>query len=129
MGSKYARYIQCYERIAYKRTMWKYYAVSNSNAGQKALRNLGFSSREHVGTLHPLHLIAEQMYSWRHRIPRNNESLPVVSAVFDPYQACIVAPDHILLGHFRDCANFILDVLTPVGKRLFVEKQAIRLLR
>ena len=126
---KYGKHLRTHEHCACKRTIWKYNALTDSDASESSLKKLGFSSREQLGTRQPLHIIAEQVYSWRFRIPKTNESLPVVSAQIDPYQSCIIAPDHVLVGYFRDCSSMILEMLHPAHKRLKVEQVALKLLR
>ncbi len=51
------------------------------------------------------------LFKDREIIPKTAEGTPVVSHVFDPYRACLIAPDHLLTSHFRDCVTLVLKPL------------------
>lgn len=63
------------------------------------------------------------------RIPILSNGIPVVPSSFDPYLACIIAPDHLLTGHFRDVLNVTLIVLPKKEQREIFEAAILAYVR
>ena len=116
-------------RSSRTRTMWRYKALKASGACSDELQKLGFTTRLDSPSSHPLHLISEQLISWKYRIPRDTYGKPVVSCTFDPYRSCLIAPDRVLCGHWKDIANCLLGMMKIPKKRVELEKFALNLLR
>ncbi len=55
--------------------------------------------------------LSTELFNVKESIRRTAEGASVVSHFFDPYRASLFAPDHLLTGHFRDCAALSLRLL------------------
>lgn len=65
----------------------------------------------------------------RDKIPLTSSAAPVVPYQWDPYRGCLVAPDHVLTGHFRDFMNLATRCLQSKEQRKAFNKQIIFMLR
>jgi hypothetical protein len=60
----------------------------------------------------PLHRLSEALRLARDRVPLTEHGVPVVPALFDPYQSCFVAPDHLLSGLAIDAINAVIAAVS-----------------
>jgi hypothetical protein len=82
-------------------------------------QELGFQYRlpEKIG---PLHELANALSECRTRVPVNTEGNPVVPACFDPFRACVVAPDHLFFGLSQNVITAVLSCCS-VKERNYAE--------
>ncbi len=99
-------------------------AVRDCNAQKETCRLLGMkpTTTEHDLPLHALRLAIIQA---KNRVPKTLSGTRLLSGYLDPYQACFVAPDHLLTGHFRDCINLVYKLLPNACYRTLSEKYMI----
>jgi hypothetical protein len=90
--------------------------MTSTNLSPVSLRELGLNANISEAHL-PLHRLAEALKKVSHLVPMTDQNIPVVPAVFDPYQSCFVAPDHLLSGMTKDVLNACICSVTPQVRR------------
>ena len=104
---------------AFRRTKQRTRLIRYAAQGNKEqLRQLGLKDAqlEELDSL-PLHLLSDKLEEAKNNVLRTRESLPVVSASFDPYQSSIVAPSHVLYGTAQNILNATIKSCTPDQRR------------
>ncbi len=104
-----------------RRGAYQEQSIRDCTPGPETCRLLGLKYQTgSPGTV--LHYIRSQLHSTKGCIPKTVEGQPVVPGTIDPYKACIIAPDHLLTGHARDCINIALQYLPRRASREQCEK-------
>jgi hypothetical protein len=65
----------------------------------------------------PLHEFSDALEDARSAVPLTDQGHPVVPAFFDPYQSCVVAPDHFFAGVAADLIGSPLAVSNARQRR------------
>ncbi len=103
------------------RTYFQHAAVRDCAAQAETCRLLGM--KPHLSsTAQVIHSLCGRMFNARNAIPKSSTGHPVVPHYIDPYRACLVAPDHLLTGHLRDCISLALRLLPSDFYRQSCEK-------
>ncbi len=109
------------------RGFYQHCAIRDSGAKDTTTRRLGISSSHDVQNL-PLHKIRSAMRAAHNAIPTTSTGIPLLSGYLDPYLACLIAPDHLISGHFRDCVNAAFRLLPSKTHRKASENYMMGLL-
>jgi hypothetical protein len=116
-ASRYAYTSRIHARSpSFVRTMERMKELRSTNLSPVSLRELGLNANISEAHL-PLHRLAEALNKVSHLVPVTDQNIPVVPAVFDPYQSCFVAPDHLLSGMAKDVLNACICSVTPQVRR------------
>ena len=101
------------------RSMKRTRVARSTNLSAAVLKELGLRS-EGEDEMLPLHTLAEELEKAVAvvGIPLTERGTPVVPAVFDPYQSCVVAPDHLLSNLSIDAINAVIVLVSPDVRRL-----------
>lgn len=127
LGSRYAR-SGCNGSItAFKRSFYQHTAVRDSSAESEAFRLLGMKPSRETDVL-PLHSLRQAIWNARDRIPISVSGFPILPGHLDPYHASIVAPNHLLTSHAKDCINLAFKFLPSRLSRLSCEAHMIKFL-
>ncbi len=103
------------------RTFFQHTAVRDSGARKETCRLLGMKPNLSPAVKTMLQM-CDGMFNARHSIPKTSTGHSVVPHFIDPYRGCLVAPDHLLTGHFRDCVSLALRLLPSNFYRESCEK-------
>ncbi len=109
------------------RSFYKHKAVRYSNAQRETLRLLGMKPYAPEMQL-PLHSLRSAIVLAGDRIPRYSNGSKILSSCLDPYQACYIAPNHVLTIHFKDCVNVVFKLLPVAACRSLCEQFMISFL-
>eukprot|EP00171_Calliarthron_tuberculosum_P023015 IDg23015t1 len=115
-------------KTAFARTVWKHRAIRKTNPPDLSLKKLGMGTRPNE-MQRPLYNLQHKRQicvsslgsSTNMHITRNLSNI-------DPLRASLVAPDHLLCGHFKNCLEFAFKTLPTKESRLLCEKLILRLL-
>lgn len=81
---------------------------------EASLKKVGMQSRsDNEIDGKPLLMLSKQLRDIRSSIPKTSNGLPVVSGIFDPYQSCAIAPDHLLSGVGKNTLLVAFRSLSP----------------
>ncbi len=128
VGSRYARRDYHAFSSSVCRGMYQHTAVRDCGANPENLRLLGISAKVRQNHL-PIHDLQVRMMQIRNQIPTTKGGTPIISGFLDPYRACLIAPDHLLTGHFRDCVNVAFRLLPTAKHRQSCEQFMVGLLK
>ncbi len=92
------------------RTYFQHAAVRDCAAQAETCRILGMKAQV-PSTTKVIYSLRERMFRARTAVPKTSTGQPVVPHYIDPYRACLIAPDHLLTGHLRDCISLALRLL------------------
>ncbi len=120
IGSRYTRYGSQGLSTHAGRSYYQHAALRDSEAKSETCRLLGMSPPEHKKHL-PIYALRSAMLQCRHHIP-TTRGVPILSGHLDPYVSCLIGPDHLLTGHFRDCINIAYRLLPNREYRQSVEE-------
>ncbi len=95
---------------SFGRSFYQQLAVRDCGAKEETSRLLGMKFVEDCTVL-PVHTLRTALMNIRYKIPKTDRGIPILSGHLDPYRVCLVAPDHLLTGHGRDCINLALKLL------------------
>lgn len=100
--------------MTFVRTMQRTTAARSRGLSASALKELGLKPSEEDRQL-PFHELAGALRRviLENRVPLTEHGIPVVPAVFDPYQSCLVAPDHLLSNLAIDVINAAIVSVSP----------------
>ena len=102
--------------ISFRRTRERM-AMWRSSASPEDLQRIGLKSIQNFDEEQlPLHRLSRALDSVRHKVPLTSSGMPVVPCAIDPYQGCMVAPDHVLCGVGQDVVQALLALLRPVER-------------
>ncbi len=124
VGSRYAHSLSHGLSAYAHRGVFQHRAVRDSEAKTETCRLLGMSSSDPLKPL-PLHDLRLAMISCQPHIPKTEAGAPLLSGHLDPYRSCLIGPDHLLTGHFRDCVNAAFRLLPTNEHRKSVEMYMI----
>lgn len=126
--NKYSGHHGTWLRGAWRRTVVRHRAGRLMKAPAAILRSTGVRP-----TVLPKHT---SLYEWRDallqqrsQVPKTSEGTPVVPACFETYTATVIAPDHLLSGHFNDVLRTAVCVLGTPGLRAQFEGVLLQLVR
>jgi hypothetical protein len=102
---------------AFARTLKRMKAVRSNVTSPSSMRALGIKAAVE-DSVKPLHLLSEALERIASHVPLTEYDIPVVPAVFDPYQSCFVAPDHLLSGMAIDVINACIVSVTVQVRRV-----------
>ena len=80
------------------------------------------------GSRSVLHERREKLWDNRYYIALTTNNHRVVPPFFEPFSSCMVAPDPLFSGHFRDLLTVGLNLLPP-SSRIKFEKSIIKLMK
>ncbi len=114
-------------RTALQRGFIQEQAIRDSSPGAETCRLMGLKFQpDNSATV--LHDVRSKVMSAKECIPKTAGGFSVVPCAMDPYKACVVAPDHLLTGHARDCINLGLHFLPSRSARELCEKHMLAIL-
>ncbi len=94
-------------------------AVRDCSPGPEPCRLLGMKHEETYSNS-VIHNLRQEMMVEKKSVPTSG-SIPVVPGDLDPYRASLIAPDHLLTGHLRDCINLAFRLLPSKKHRASCE--------
>ncbi len=127
LGARYAGLSPCAAQTASRRGFYQHTAVRDCKANDEACRMLGIRPASHSSKL-PLHAIRLAMEQCRSMTPCLADGTPLLPCILDPYRACLVAPDHLLTGHAKDCINLAYKLIPTRAHREACERSLKRIM-
>lgn len=127
MGSRYTRNGFNGFSSSTGRGFYQHCGVRDSSAKEETCRLLGMTPTRPNDKLQ-LHTLRSAVLASRGSIPATRGGVPILYGDLDPYRACLIAPDHLLTGHFRDCVNTAFRLLPSKQHRVVTEQYMIGLL-
>ncbi len=119
IGSRYTSLSSHGMATAHARRFHQQQAVRDSGARRETCTQLGMKqcpSRAQI----VLHDLRSAIISTKGQVPLTKDGCPVVPSILDPYRACLIAPDHLLTSHMRDCLNLAIQLMpTPEFRATF----------
>ncbi len=102
IGSHYTGIRSKSMHSAHRRDLFLLIATRDDEASMDSCKLLGIRFKpDKIDLL--LHQILYALSTKSSKITMTEQGAPVVPHISDPQRACLVAPDHLLTGHFKDC--------------------------
>ena len=86
-------------------------ASTRKDATETQLRTLGLAAEE--GEDLPFHVLSTSLEAVQEEVPKTENGVSVVPAIFDPYRSAVIAPDHLLSGLAQDVLNACISAASP----------------